>query len=116
MGRVRSARNKSTEDKFTKILRQNHLTGWRRRYSVFGKPDVVFPSSKIAVFVDGCFWHDCPSHGQVPESNNDFWVKKLDTNKIRDILVNRMLKNKGWQVLRIWECQLKDKLVYLTGK
>ena len=108
MGRVRSTGNKSTEDKLIKALKQNHLSGWRRGYPVFGKPDIAFPDSKIAVFVDGCFWHYCPKHGEVPESNRDFWIKKLDANKKRDRLVNRTIKNKGWKVLRIWECQLKD--------
>ena len=109
MSKVRSTGNKSTEGKLIEILRRNHLVGWRRRYPVFGKPDVAFPDNKIAIFVDGCFWHGCPKHGQVPESNRDFWVKKIYANKKRDRLVNATIKNKGWQVVRIWECQLKDK-------
>ena len=87
MGRVRSTGNKSTEEKLIAILKQNHLTGWRRKYSLFGNPDIVFPSGKIVIFVDGCFWHGCPKHGEIPESNRDFWVKKIDANKKRDKLV-----------------------------
>ncbi len=109
MGRVRSTGNKSTEGKLIEALKQNHLTGWRRRYPVFGKPDLAFPTSRVAVFVDGCFWHDCPKHGQIPESNKEFWVEKITANKKRDRLVSKTIKCKGWVVLRIWECQLKDK-------
>ena len=109
MSKVRSTGNKSTEGKLIEILKRNRLVGWRRRYPAFGKPDVAFPDNKIAIFVDGCFWHGCPKHGQVPESNKDFWVKKIYANKKRDRLVNATIKNKGWQVVRIWECQLKDK-------
>lgn len=108
MGKVRSTGNKSTEGKLLKILKRNHVIGWRRRYPIFGKPDIVFPNSKLAIFMDGCFWHDCPKHGQVPQNNRDFWVKKIYANKKRDRLVNKTLKNNGWKVLRIWECQLKD--------
>ena len=111
MGRVRSTGNKSTECKFIEILKRKHLTGWRRRYQVFGKPDITFPDSKVAIFIDGCFWHDCPKHGQVPESNRDFWVKKINATKKRDKLVNKTIKNKEWKVLRIWECQLKDERI-----
>ncbi len=109
MGRVRSTGNKSTEGKLIEELKQNHLTGWRRRYRIFGKPDLVFPDSKVAVFVDGCFWHGCPKHGEIPESNRDFWINKITANKKRDRLVNKTIKCRGWVALRIWECQLKDK-------
>ena len=111
MSRVRSAGNKSTEEKLIEILKQSHLTGWRRKYPIFGKPDIVFPRNKVAIFVDGCFWHDCPKHGQIPETNREFWVRKIDANKKRDRLVNGTIKNKGWKVLRIWECELRGKQV-----
>lgn len=106
MGRVRSSGNKSTEGKLIDILKREHLTGWRRKYPVFGNPDISYPKSKLAIFVDGCFWHGCPRHGEVPSSNREFWVKKLEGTKKRDLLVNKTLKSKGWKVLRIWECEL----------
>ena len=109
MGRVRSTGNKSTEGKLIELFKRNRLTGWRRRYPIFGKPDVTFPNSKVAIFVDGCFWHNCPKHGQIPENNREFWIEKINTTKKRDRLVNRTIQNKGWRVLRIWECELKDK-------
>ncbi|CAJ2377684.1 MAG: Very-short-patch mismatch repair endonuclease (G-T specific) [Arenicellales bacterium IbO2] len=108
MGRVRAAGNRSTEGKLIAILKQHRLTGWRRKYPIFGKPDIVFPRNKVAVFADGCFWHACPKHAQIPASNRKFWRKKLEANKNRDKLVNRTIKNKGWKVLRFWECELKD--------
>ena len=108
MGRVRSAGNKSTEDKLIAVLKQNHLVGWRRKHLLFGKPDITFPKNKLVIFVDGCFWHACPKHGQIPESNRDFWVAKISANKKRDRLVAKTLKNMGWKVLRIWECELKN--------
>ncbi len=109
MGRVRSTGNTSTEEKLIKVLKENHLNGWRRGYPIFGRPDIAFSGSKVAVFVDGCFWHGCPKHSQIPGNNREFWVRKLDANKKRDRLVNKTIKSKGWKVIRIWECQLKDK-------
>lgn len=108
MSKVRSTGNKSTEGKLIDILKQSGFSGWRRKYPIFGKPDITFPKSKVAIFVDGCFWHDCPKHGQVPESNAEFWTRKINANKKRDRLVNKTVQNKGWKVLRIWECELKD--------
>jgi DNA mismatch endonuclease (patch repair protein) len=66
----------------------------------------VFPKLKLAVFVDGCFWHGCPSHCNIPVQNRSFWKKKLDANRRRDKLVRRTLQSRGWRVLRIWEHEL----------
>jgi DNA mismatch endonuclease (patch repair protein) len=79
------------------------FTGWRRHYPLFGKPDFVFPKLKLAIFVDGCFWHCCARHSNLPVSNGPFWKQKLDANKRRDRLVSRTLREKGWKVIRIWE-------------
>jgi DNA mismatch endonuclease (patch repair protein) len=70
------------------------------------RPDFVFPKLKLAVFVDGCFWHGCPRHATKPKNNRVFWQRKLAANRERDRLVNRSLKRAGWQVVRIWECEL----------
>ena len=77
--------------------------------AVFGMPDFVFPKQKIALFVDGCFWHGCPlpKHSNLPKNNQEFWAKKLQGNKDRDKLVSRELKKSGWKVLRVWEHELK---------
>jgi DNA mismatch endonuclease (patch repair protein) len=67
------------------------------------RPDVVFSRARVAVFVDGCFWHQCPQHGNVPRANTFYWGPKLDRNARRDVVVNEALKAAGWQVVRVWE-------------
>lgn len=84
-------------------------TGYKRRYKVqlVGRPDVIFPRVKLAVFVDGCFWHGCPlkCKGE-PATNQSFWKEKIETNRQRDREVNRMLAESGWSVRRYWEHQV----------
>jgi DNA mismatch endonuclease, patch repair protein len=67
------------------------------------RPDVVLPRARIAVFVDGCFWHACPEHGTEPTHNSSYWSAKLARNQQRDDLVNRGLRSAGWTVIRVWE-------------
>lgn len=66
-------------------------------------PDIVFTRARVAVFVDGCFWHRCPEHGTIPKSNPNYWIPKLDANVARDQRVTAALEAEGWTVLRIWE-------------
>ena len=107
MSRIRSRENRDTEIALAKLFRRNKITGWRRNQKIFGKPDFTFPKLKLAVFVDGCFWHGCPKHATQPKSNQAFWRRKFSKNKKRDVLVTRTLRRAGWLVLRIWECALK---------
>lgn len=72
------------------------------------KADFVFRQVRLAVFVDGCFWHGCPKHGTKPKNNRAFWRRKLSGNKARDILVTRALRKAGWRVLRVWEHELAE--------
>lgn len=65
--------------------------------------DVVFPRSRIAVFVDGCFWHGCPVHYTAPRTNGEYWAAKVNSNRERDIETTRALELEGWRVIRIWE-------------
>lgn len=65
--------------------------------------DIAFPRRRLAVFVDGCFWHCCPDHGTVPKSNQSYWIPKLSQNVERDKKVTESLLSDGWQVIRIWE-------------
>ena len=74
---------------------------------MFGKPDFVFPKARVAVFVDGCFWHGCPQHATWPKQNAAFWAEKIGRNQARDRKVTRTLRATGWTVLRIWEHALK---------
>lgn len=107
MGRIRSANNKDTELFLVKFFRTHKITGWRRRLPVHGHPDFVFPRERLALFVDGCFWHLCPLHAVMPKSNRRFWRQKLLGNKKRDSTVTAELRRRGWRVLRIWEHELK---------
>jgi DNA mismatch endonuclease (patch repair protein) len=72
------------------------LAGMRRR------ADVVFPIARVAVYVDGCFWHGCPIHGTRPKANARFWSEKIETNRHRDADTDRELRDSGWTVLRFW--------------
>ena len=108
MRRVRSHGNKTTEVRLIEIFRAQHMTGWRRKQSLFGKPDFVFRKEKVCIFVDGCFWHGCPKCSRTPTSNVEYWVAKIDRNRTRDRLVSTSLRRAGWRVLRIWEHELKD--------
>jgi DNA mismatch endonuclease (patch repair protein) len=108
MSRVRSSGNRKTELRMIQMFRKYGIRGWRRNWPVFGKPDFVFPMMKVAVFVDGCFWHRCPLHSTVPETNHEFWQRKLEGNILRDRLVRRSLTNLGWRVLRVWQHELKE--------
>jgi DNA mismatch endonuclease, patch repair protein len=111
MSRIRGRGNKDTELALAKLLRRHRMTGWRRNQPVFGKPDFVFPKLKLAIFVDGCFWHGCLKHATKPKNNRAFWRRKLAANKRRDVLVTHTLRRAGWRVLRIWECDLAKRPV-----
>jgi DNA mismatch endonuclease, patch repair protein len=89
------------------FIRHHGIVGWRRHRPVFGKPDFVFPAAKVAVFVDGCFWHGCPKHSTMPANNRAFWKERMAANKARDRRVNRTLRRDRWRVVRIWEHELK---------
>ncbi|MGA3268255.1 MAG: very short patch repair endonuclease [Verrucomicrobiota bacterium] len=106
MSRIRGRGNRETELALAELLRRNKITGWRRHQPVFGKPDFIFPKFRLALFVDGCFWHCCPKHATKPRNNRAFWRHKLSSNRKRDQLVTRTLRKTGWRVIRIWECAL----------
>src|SRR5690554_4823636 len=117
MSRVRGQKNAATELKMIEVFRRYKISGWRRGLTLFGKPDFVFPAQKLALFVDGCFWHACPIHGSLPNQNSDFWNEKLKRNVSRDRLVGMVLRKSGWRVLRIWQHDLKgDNFPYVARK
>lgn len=109
MSRIRGRGNKDTELALAKLFRAHRIIGWRRNQKIFGKPDFIFPKLRLALFVDGCFWHGCPKHGTKPANNRAFWRRKFSRNKQRDALVNRTLRRVGWRVLRVWEHELARK-------
>jgi DNA mismatch endonuclease (patch repair protein) len=130
MSRIRSTGNKGTELRLIQIFRAHGIRGWRRGCVVRGRktedrgrgkafsvrPDFVFqklpPSpglrrtGKIALFVDGCFWHGCPQHATWPRTRAAFWKAKIEGNRARDRRVNRLLRKNDWTVIRIWEHEL----------
>ena len=72
------------------------------------RPDVVFGRQRVAVFMDGCFWHRCPEHGTMPSTNHAYWLAKFQTNIARDERNNAALMDEGWRVIRIWEHEVLD--------
>jgi len=107
MAAIRGSGNKATELRLIALFREHGITGWRRGSRLPGRPDFVFARARVAVFVDGCFWHGCPRHATWPKTNAAFWREKILTNRRRDRAVNRLLKKSGWRVLRIWQHALR---------
>jgi DNA mismatch endonuclease (patch repair protein) len=83
------------------------MRGYRKHWKVRGKPDFAWPGRKIAVFVDGCFWHGCTKCKYLPRTNTAFWQNKIETNQARDRRVRRSLRIQGWTVLKFWEHEVK---------
>jgi len=109
MRSVKSKNTKSTELTMIKLFKENHITGWRHNYNVKGHPDFVFLNKKVAIFVDGCFWHGHDCRNTRPSENSEYWAKKRERNVRHDKEINVLFEKRGWTVLRIWECELKKK-------
>jgi len=120
MASIRPHGNKATEMALARLFRANKIVGWRRQQEIKirrktfvpplfkVRPDFVFKKMRLAVFVDGCFWHGCKKHCVRPNIK-PFWKRKFARNKRRDRLVNQTLRRAGWMVLRIWEHELTRK-------
>ncbi len=108
--------NRRTDTKpeiaFRSMLHRSGLRFRKDRYVKFEtrgvKVDVVFPTQRVAVFIDGCFWHRCPEHGTMPTRNYEYWLAKFRRNMDRDAANNENLRRIGWRVLRVWEHEVKD--------
>lgn len=109
MSKVRSKNNKSTELKLIQVFKENGIVGWKRNYQVKGHPDFVFLNEKIAIFVDGCFWHGHDCRNTRPSDDADYWTKKRERNMKHDKEITELFELRGWTVIRIWECELKKK-------
>ncbi len=107
MSVIHSKGNKSTELKIIQFFKENNINGWRRNYNVKGHPDFIFLKRKIAIFVDGCFWHGHDCRNTRPADNSDYWQNKRDRNVKHDKEITALFESRGWTVIRIWECELK---------
>lgn len=103
MSKIRGRGNLSTEMRMIALMRAHGIKGWRRHLRLPGRPDFAFIRERVAVFVDGCFWHGCPVHYVAPRTAVGFWRKKIEGNRARDRRNSRELRRQGWQVVRIWE-------------
>ncbi|MGL5837272.1 MAG: very short patch repair endonuclease [Sphingorhabdus sp.] len=108
MSRIRS---KNTQPEIA-VRSMLHRLGYRfrlHRKDLAGKPDIVLPKFGTAIFVHGCFWHghDC-KYGKRPKSKQDYWNPKIEQNKVRDRIKEEQLSHMGWNVMTIWQCELKD--------
>ena len=117
MARVRRNGNKTTELRMIKMLRESRITGWRRHLQLPGNPDFAWPNEKVALFVDGCFWHghDC-NRNLTPKRNAELWRKKIARTIRRDRQNSRKLRDKGWSVIRVWECKLAKNPTRCVGR
>jgi DNA mismatch endonuclease, patch repair protein len=107
MSLIRAKDNGTTERALRMALVRAGERGWCLHCDLVGRPDFYFPKSKLAVFVDGCFWHGCGKCGHIPRTRSSFWQAKLDRNRERDRRTTRELRKRGMNVIRIWEHQLK---------
>jgi DNA mismatch endonuclease (patch repair protein) len=107
MAKIRS-KNTKPEILLRKLLWNQGYRGYRiHNNDLPGKPDIIFKTQKIAIFIDGCFWHKCPVDFQEPQSNKKYWTKKIRSNVERDKKVNEQLQSDGWTVIRIWEHEIR---------
>jgi DNA mismatch endonuclease, patch repair protein len=117
--RLRMSRQKARDTGPEMLLRRAlHRRGLRYQLHVAPVPglqrraDIVFPRQRIAIFVDGCYWHGCPEHGTQPRKNAAYWSQKIASNKLRDADTTAQLKAAGWRVLRVWEHELADSVAH----
>ena len=109
MSRIKS-KGTTIERKFSKYLFSQGYRGYRLNYKIIGNPDIMLIKPRIAIFIDGCFWHKCPKCYRRPKSNNDYWDKKLALNVKRDKKKRDTLKKQGYRVIKFWEHQIQDDL------
>jgi DNA mismatch endonuclease (patch repair protein) len=106
------AKNTKPELRVRGILAKNRVKGYKLNYGeIPGSPDIAFPYQKVAIFVNGCFWHRCPiCKPGLPKINREFWKAKFAANEKRDELKTQSLQSMGWSVLVIWECEIEKNL------
>jgi DNA mismatch endonuclease (patch repair protein) len=108
MRAVTSKGNRTTEWRLRSLLIRHGIRGWTIGSTKFlGTPDFVFPDQNLVVFIDGCFWHGCALCGHTPKTNRQYWIAKIERNKLRDKRISSSLRGQGFTVIRIRECALK---------
>lgn len=108
MTRIRSKGNRTTEKRMRALLSAHGFREWCMHAAMLGNPDFVFARLRVAVFIDGCFWHGCPACGHIPKSNRRYWKPKLERTVARDKRYTNTLRSRGWAVMRIWEHELRS--------
>lgn len=117
MRAVKSKGARSTEKKLRSAIASRGLCGWRLNANDLpGKPDIVFIKCKLAVFVDGCFWHGCPKCYRRPSSNQSYWDAKVAGNVERDKRRRKELRRLGWKVIRFWEHDIQESCIVATER
>lgn len=114
MSRIR-AKDTTVELSLRRALHARGLR-FRKTANLPGRPDIVFLGKRVAIFVDGCFWHCCPDHYQKPLNNADYWTSKVQRNATRDAGADAALHALGWTVLRIWEHDVERNLAQVTAR
>ena len=107
MASVRGS-NTGIERKLRSSLWSAGIKGYRVNFKMRGTPDIYFPKSRLAIFVDGCFWHKCPKCYTKPKTNVAYWEKKVEENVKRDREVSSYLRKGGYKVIRIWEHEIRN--------
>jgi DNA mismatch endonuclease (patch repair protein) len=102
------ASHTAMEDRISHELWRRGLRYRRNVPGLMGKPDIASKKRRVAVFLDSCFWHACPYHGNRPKTNAEYWDHKLERNKVRDAEVTHYYQSRGWHVIRVWEHEVKE--------
>ena len=115
MSKIKSG-DTTLEDKFRKAIWKKGLRYRKNVKNFLGKPDIFFPRKRLVVFLDSCFWHGCEKHCRMPSSNIEYWKRKIERNKKRDIEVTRHYKNNEFKILRLWEHEIKENIEEAINK
>lgn len=117
MRAIKARRNRTTELRLRAYMVTLGIRGWQvRPRNLEGNPDFVFRRNKVVLFVDGCFWHGCPKCGHIPKTNRAYWQAKIARNRARDARTTRKLRRSGFHVVRLWECDLRQRPNVCLGR
>lgn len=115
MSKIKSG-DTALEDKFRKAIWKRGLRYRKNVKNMPGKPDIYLPAKKIVVFLDSCFWHGCEQHCRMPNSNIEYWQRKIEKNRKRDAEITKQYKNNGFKILRLWEHEIRKNIEKVIKK